>query len=78
MAKEGAIPKDHPLSAAFYNMKMFMDASTGQTTDDIVADLIILDWFAAKVDAYSKDHMLTTDPVVCAMLFEWKSRMPYG
>lgn len=78
MAKEGVIPTDHPLSAAFYNMMLYLDASEGQTSDDIVADLLALDWFALKVDEYSKTHMLTTDPVVCAMLYQWRQRMPYG
>lgn len=77
MAKPGEIDRSHALAPAFLNMTLALDASD-LSHEDRVFDLIVLDWFALKVDEFSKDHMLTQDPVVCAMLHEWQRRMPYG
>ena len=41
-------------------------------------DLVVLDWFAMKVDDFAKAHMLSTDTVACAMLHEWRNLMPFG
>lgn len=69
------VPDNHPLSPAFYNMIMALDASDS-SVEDLVYDLLLLDWFAEKLDSFSKNNMLSTDPAVRAMLYQWQQRLP--
>ncbi len=51
---------------------MFLDASEGGE-GAMVFDLVCLDWFAEKLDEFSKSNMLNSDVTVAAILHEWKS-----
>ncbi len=46
--------------------------------EQIVQNLVALDWFAMKVDDYSKDNMIEGDETLGAMLFEWRKKMPFN
>lgn len=77
-AQQGEIPANHPLAAAWANVKMFLDAHEGeQDVDSIVLDARTLDWFATRVDAYAQKHMLTGDPGFAAIAFEWLHLLPF-
>jgi hypothetical protein len=69
-AQDGDIDPSHPRDAAWSNAKMMIDAD-----DDPLGDLLYLDWFAVRLDAYAKSHMLAGDPSIAAMLHEWQERM---
>ena len=38
-------------------------------------DIVVLDWFASRVDIYLKNNMLSTDIGLHAILYEWKERV---
>lgn len=86
-ARPGVIDKAHPLAAAWDNCKLFLDAQDNfgtsadpkerlrEQVEELVYSLTCLDWFAQKLDAYSKQHMLAGDDTIAAILHEWKSRV---
>lgn len=70
----------HPLSASWSNAKMMLDAEDVDATkpqriEEMAYNLVILDWFAGKVDAFLKSHLLEGDATLAAILHEWKSRI---
>lgn len=84
-AEAGKIDPSHPLATAWANCKIVLDAATYEcpTTDaekiEQVAsacfDVSCLDWFALRLDEFSKTNMLDGDATVAAILYEWKERM---
>jgi hypothetical protein len=76
MASPGEIDHRHGLYVAWENCKAFMDGSDG-SPEDTAYDICLLDWFASRLDVYSKKNILANDGTVSAILYEWKSRMPF-
>lgn len=77
LAGNHAIDKNHPLAAAWENCKMFVQAEgDNPTKEDIKFTLCCLDWFALKLDEYSRTNILSGDDSIAAMLFEFKQLMP--
>jgi hypothetical protein len=84
-AAPGAIYLAHPLSAAWENCKMILDAAETprvETAEDrreaaesICFDLVCLDWFAWRLDVFAEENMLAGDATVAAILQEWQDRM---
>lgn len=89
-AAPGEIDPSHPLAPAWSNCKLMLDAEGNgkryASFQEYVADederveaavfsLSCLDWFALKLDDYSKSHMLSGDASIAAMLHEWKERL---
>ena len=77
-AKNGPINKSHALAPAFFNMLMFLDANDAPNPQEDAFDLVVLDWFAKKLDDFSKTSMIDNDCTVHAMLFAWQRKMPFG
>lgn len=85
------IEPSHPLAAAWANCEMMLDAEDGgrpYTSTDLKTiekeageacafSISCLDWFAQKLDGYSKTHMLDGDANIAAMLHEWRARMVF-
>lgn len=46
--------------------------------EQTLQNMICLDWFAMKVDEHLKSNMIEGDETLAAMLFEWKSKMPFS
>lgn len=76
-AHEGVIDYSHKLGPAWGNCKLFLDASDN-TQDERVYDLVLLDWFAERIDEYAKTNMMKDDETLSAILHEWKSRMRFN
>ena len=68
LSLEGSISPKHPLFILWSNIKMFLDA---REDDGYAVDIKLLSYFGEKVEAFSKDHILTTDLSLRAMLHEW-------
>ncbi len=64
----------HPLEILWLNIVEFLNAAEYDDPDGF--DLVLLDYFAMKVDKHLKNHMLDTDEGLKALLHEWKARMP--
>lgn len=77
-AKQGNIDKSHPLYTQYANFLWYVDGQESLDVDEIVQTMIGLDWFALKVENYSKSNMLDGDETLAAMLYEWQKRMPFG
>ena len=75
-AAMGVMDKSHRLAAAWENAKMFISADEGNVTTDTRMKLFALDWFALKVDEYSKSNMIDGDTGLAHILYEWRERMP--
>ena len=69
-AKPGSY-KGHKLTPAWANCLLALD--DGPTPENIA----VLDWFALKVDEYSKAHMIEGDDKLSAILYEWKSALGF-
>lgn len=74
-AKEGAIDLAHPLAIAWSNCKDLFLSHLNYKKRDYKNDLIVLDWFANKVELFSKDNLLDGDETVAAILYEWEQYM---
>ncbi|MDD5189406.1 MAG: hypothetical protein PHE50_00005 [Dehalococcoidales bacterium] len=70
------ISLEHPLYIAWNNCKLLLDHGDKKSSEDYCLDLVILDWFAMKIEEYSKDNMLTGDSSIAGILYEWKERIP--
>lgn len=77
-AKQGKIDKAHPLYTQYSNFVWYADGQESIEVDELVQTLIGLDWFALKIDDYSKSNMLEGDETLAAMLYEWQKRMPFN
>lgn len=69
------INPNHPLFVPWMNVQLFLDAD--DSAEKYCFDAVLLDWFACKVDEFSKNHILEGDDTVSAILHEWKKRMPF-
>lgn len=91
-ASPGPIDRTHLLAPAWMNCVMFLDARPSgprpkrenklwnHKRREAAAgafDINCLTWFAARVDAFAADHILSGDPTVAAMLHAWRLRMPF-
>lgn len=90
-AKKGTIDQSHPLAAAWGNCQMLLDAKSDykvkpknpsklnmhyeRRRNDAAYDIVLLDWFAERVENFSKGNLLEGDTSLQAMLFEWKERL---
>lgn len=88
---EGAISAKHPLAAAWSNAMLALDAEISEkrpedaeslpawvelASDEGALNLLILDWFAEKVDNFAKDNIIAEDTSLHAMLYQWMRMMP--
>lgn len=73
--RPGEIDLDHPLAVAWMNCEWFMVHGSDTEGEEELADLIALDWFAHKVDAYARDNLIENDETLGALLLLWRSRM---
>ena len=71
-AKKGDIDLNHPLTSSWNNCKLFLEAQEEKING---FNLVILDWFALKLNDYSKSHLLKDDITVSSILYEWKEWM---
>ena len=88
-AKKGNINPKHDLAAAWSNCKMMLDAEDdkpmrlcesvksfeSKQVKEFNYSLICMDWFAARVESFSKEHMLKDDKTLASILYEWQERM---
>lgn len=74
-AKHGEISRSHKLSAAWSNAKLLIDPEN-KTSDSILENLILLDWFSIKVEKHAETSMLDGDSDFAAICHEWLSFMP--
>jgi hypothetical protein len=66
--------KHHPLVIQWSNCCMILDASDKEAVD-YVYDIVLMDWFALKVDEFCKSNMIADDMTARAVLAEWQARM---
>lgn len=76
-ASEGPIEISHALAPAWLNVKMMLDAKDEVTSEEVIFDALILDWFGSKVDTWSKTNMLDGDKVFGAICYEWIDYAPF-
>lgn len=90
-AAAGEIDSSHPLAPAWSNCKLMVDAEDNgkpYTATDIKTiereaaeactfSISCLDWFAQKLDDYSKINLIAGDKNIAAMLHEWQARMVF-
>lgn len=65
----------HPLAPLWHNLKNFFGFSfdhPNETSYD--NDLILLDYFAMKVEKFAENNLVDGDKDLAAMLHEWKER----
>lgn len=90
-AKEGTIDQTHPLAASWSNCKALLDAKSDykakprnssklkkhheRRRNDDAYDIVLLDWFAERVEDFSKRNILEGDASLQAILYEWKQRI---
>lgn len=77
-SEEGEIDTKHPLATAWSNCKMMLDARADyseELCEDLTYDIVLLDWFAERVDIFAKSNVLAGDKTVAAILWEWLERM---
>jgi len=86
-----ALASNHPLAVMWANATMMMDAKTEFKAkpkneklvkqliklkgNELAYDLVVLDWVALKIDAFSKTNLIAQDPGCRALLHDWKTRL---
>ncbi len=63
-SQKGIVDPNHPLAAAWSNTKLACDSH--------LETLIMLDWFALKLNEHAKTHVISGDDSVAAILYEFK------
>lgn len=81
----------HPLAAMWSNAVMMLDAKTEfkakpvseklvkqlltVKSEELTYDLVVLDWVALKIDAFSKTNLIAQDSGCRALLHDWLTRL---
>lgn len=93
MGQQVELGAPHRLAVQWANCKMMLDAASDfnakpdkknkrywhgrRQAESMFYDIVLLDWFALKVNEFAKTNQLKGNITVAHILYEWRCRMPF-